>query len=255
MLIIVCSDMELDTTIPLFVLPMGQFPQTVEPLRVFEPRYKQMLDDCVLSDSPFGYVAADSNSESIDGWTYPAEYGVLAYAEDLEEQGTNFVFKAHGSTRFRIIRVIPAALPAQSFGDIFPTVDDLVESYHEDNPNGKLYLRAEIEKIPPIVGSIENSRWQDFIYSWAEFLLFMDSLLRDSGIGMEQVLGILQEDFSSYSESGLWIACQSILTEHDERQSALSAENSDQVISILEASISIKKMQMDFIQSMLDNEE
>ena len=52
------KDMEPARTIPLFVLPMGLFPHTVEPLRVFEPRYKQMLDDCVLSDSPFGYVAA-----------------------------------------------------------------------------------------------------------------------------------------------------------------------------------------------------
>ena len=44
-------------TVPLFVLPMGIFPLTQEPLRVFEPRYKQMLDDCVLEESPFGYVA------------------------------------------------------------------------------------------------------------------------------------------------------------------------------------------------------
>ena len=52
-------------------------------------------------------------------------------------------------------------------------------------------------------------------------------------------------------ESGMWTACQSILTEHDERQSALSALNANDVISILEQSINNKKIQMDFIQSML----
>ena len=64
-------------TVPLFVLPMGIFPMCQEPLRVFEPRYKQMLDDCVLNNSQFGYIAADINGEDENGWTLPAEYGVL----------------------------------------------------------------------------------------------------------------------------------------------------------------------------------
>ena len=83
----------------------------------------------------------------------------------------------------------------------------------------------------------------------------MDSLLRASGIGVKQVLSILEEDFSIYSESGLWTACQSILTEVGERQDALGSQDANQVISILEESINTKKIQMDFIQSMLDNEE
>ncbi len=50
-------------TVPLFVLPMGIFPMCQEPLRVFEPRYKQMLDDCVLNNSQFGYIAANIDGE------------------------------------------------------------------------------------------------------------------------------------------------------------------------------------------------
>ena len=45
------ADVSTVRTVPLFVLPMGLFPLTQEPLRVFEPRYKQMLDDCVLGES------------------------------------------------------------------------------------------------------------------------------------------------------------------------------------------------------------
>ena len=112
--------------VPLFVLPMGLFPLTQEPLRVFEPRYKQMLDDCVLGDSPFGYVAAASPPEELDGWSMPSEYGLLSTADDLTEQGTNLLFTASGETRFRVVEVLPAALPARDFGEIFPTVDDLV---------------------------------------------------------------------------------------------------------------------------------
>ena len=61
-------------TVPLFVLPMGIFPMCQEPLRVFEPRYKQMLDDCVLNNSQFGYIAANIDGEGENGWTLPAEY-------------------------------------------------------------------------------------------------------------------------------------------------------------------------------------
>ena len=40
--------------LPLFVLPKGLLPECEEPLRIFEPRYKQMMDDCVLDDVPLG---------------------------------------------------------------------------------------------------------------------------------------------------------------------------------------------------------
>ena len=214
-----------------------------------------MLDDCVLSDSPFGYIAANPEAADLDGWSPPSEYGVFSLAEDVNEQGTNLLFTAHGGARFRIHRVIPAALPAQNFGDIFPTVDDLVDSYSDTNPDGKLYLRAEVEEMPPLVGVIEDTRWKDFVQSWAEYLVIIDTLLRASGLGLEQVLTILQEEFTIYSETGLWTACQSILTEHEERQAALSTQDANEVMSILEESINSKKIQMDFIQSMLDNEE
>ena len=75
--------MESKRVVPLFVLPMGQFPHTVEPLRVFEPRYKQMLDDCVLNDSPFGYIATNPDSIDLDGWSPPSQYGVFSLAEDV----------------------------------------------------------------------------------------------------------------------------------------------------------------------------
>ena len=36
--------------LPLFVLPMVLMPGEIQELRVFEPRYRQMLDDCLLTD-------------------------------------------------------------------------------------------------------------------------------------------------------------------------------------------------------------
>ena len=42
--------------LPLFVLPMTLMPGEVTQLRVFEPRYKQMLDTRILDERPFGLV-------------------------------------------------------------------------------------------------------------------------------------------------------------------------------------------------------
>ncbi|MED6338194.1 MAG: LON peptidase substrate-binding domain-containing protein, partial [Candidatus Thermoplasmatota archaeon] len=46
-------------TLPLFVLPMVLVPGEIQSLRIFEPRYRQMLDDCLLDDKPFGMIMTD----------------------------------------------------------------------------------------------------------------------------------------------------------------------------------------------------
>ena len=143
---------------------------TQEPLRVFEPRYKQMLDDCVLGGEPFGYVASADPPKALGGWALPGQYGLLADAEDVSEQGTNLLFTASGETRFKISRVLPAALPARDFGEIFPTVDELVEEYVDEDPDGKLYLRAEVEELPPLEGKVEHRRWEILVRAWSEHL-------------------------------------------------------------------------------------
>ena len=37
------------------------------PLRVFEPRYKQMMDDCIMDSKPFGYISADPAKGELNG--------------------------------------------------------------------------------------------------------------------------------------------------------------------------------------------
>ena len=240
--------------VPLFVLPMGIFPLTQEPLRVFEPRYKQMLDDCVLEGAPFGYVATVNPPEGVGGWAMPAEYGVLCTADGLEEQGSNLLFTASGETRFRVVEVLPASLPARDFGEIFPSVDELVEEYIEESPDGKLYLRAEIEALPPLREIVHNDRWNRLVRRWSEHIVEIDSLVRASGMGLEDVLPIMEGEFLPYTESGLWSACQSILDGYDDRQRALSSEEAGQVMDVLEGALGDKKAQMDAIRFMMESE-
>jgi Lon protease-like protein len=240
--------------VPLFVLPMGIFPLTQEPLRVFEPRYKQMLDDCILEDAPFGYVATVNPPEGVGGWAMPAEYGVLCTADGLEEQGSNLLFTASGETRFRVVEVLPASLTARDFGEIFPSVDELVEEYIEESPDGKLYLRAEIEALPPLREIVHNDRWNKLVRRWSEHIVEIDSLVRASGMGLEDVLPIMEGEFLPYTESGLWSACQSILDGYDDRQRALSSDEAGQVMDVLEGALGDKKAQMDAIRFMMESE-
>src|SRR5437667_10612451 len=47
--------------LPIFPLPIVLFPGATQPLHIFEPRYRQLLQDCLADDQPLGiaYVAPD----------------------------------------------------------------------------------------------------------------------------------------------------------------------------------------------------
>ena len=241
-------------TVPLFVLPMGIFPMCQEPLRVFEPRYKQMLDDCVLNNSDFGYIAANIEGDSENGWTLPAEYGVLTSAENLQEQGTNLTFTAYGEKRFRVLNIIPAAISAEDFGDVFPSVDELVEQYIEEDAEGKLYTRAEIEILDPLEGVIDSEDWIEILEKWAWQIVEMSSLFRNEVLSLSEVFSVLQSEFSPYSEYSLWFACHSLLDSIEDRQSALASTSASEIQELLEKSLVAKNTQLGAIRSIMDNE-
>ena len=60
--------------LPLFVLPMVLMPGEIQELRIFEPRYRQMLDSCILDEKPFGLVMSDYFNQ-MNGWDCPVEIG------------------------------------------------------------------------------------------------------------------------------------------------------------------------------------
>lgn len=68
--------------IPLFPLPLVLFPKAVQPLHIFEPRYRQMLADCLSSNREFGVVcrAPESREEDIA----PGTVGCMARVESTQ---------------------------------------------------------------------------------------------------------------------------------------------------------------------------
>lgn len=242
-------------TIPLFVLPSGIFPSVSESLRVFEPRYKQMLDDCTIDEKPFGYIAHDPESESTDGWSQPSSFGVLCSLDDMREQGTNIMFTANGNQRFEILNVVQSALPSMPFGDIYPTVDDLVEQYVEDSPEGKLYLRAEIRLLDEVDGEIPAEEWSSFLQDWAQHIVDVNAIFRNENIDLEQMVLILDEEFLPYDTPSLWQVANAVLDKQEDRQSALSSSTSEDVFSVLQQALREKNAQLNFIRALSDVED
>jgi Lon protease-like protein len=244
-----------EMTIPLFVLPSGIFPTVSESLRVFEPRYKQMLDDCSIDEKPFGYIAHDPDSESTDGWSQPSSFGVLCSLDDMREQGTNIMFTANGNRRFEILNVVQSALPSMPFGDIYPTVDDLVEQYVEDSPEGKLYLRAEIRLLDEVDGEIPAEDWSLFLQDWAQHIVDVNAIFRNEDIDIEQMVLILDEEFLPYDTPSLWQVANAVLDKQEDRQSALASSTSEEVFTVLQQALREKNAQLNFIRALSDAED
>jgi Lon protease-like protein len=244
-----------EMTIPLFVLPSGIFPTVSESLRVFEPRYKQMLDDCSIDEKPFGYIAHDPESDSTDGWSQPSSFGVLCSLDDMREQGTNIMFTANGNRRFEILNVVQSALPSMPFGDIYPTVDDLVEQYVEDSPEGKLYLRAEIRLLDEVDGEIPAEDWSLFLQDWAQHIVDVNAIFRNEDIDIEQMVLILDEEFLPYDTPSLWQVANAVLDKQEDRQSALASSTSEEVFTVLQQALREKNAQLNFIRALSDAED
>lgn len=125
--------------IPVFPLSSVLFPGMPLPLHIFEPRYRQLLDD--LSAAPagarFGVVALRSGSETLgpdgsDGLPDVAAIGTLAEILDVERKpdGSSDVLSV-GSQRFRVESLIA---------------------------DGKPYLRAEVRFLDEVDGALDDDR-------------------------------------------------------------------------------------------------
>lgn len=89
--------------LPLFPLNTVLFPHMPLPLHVFEPRYRQMIADCLEEGHSFGVVAIREGSET--GPATPYDVGCLAKIvriDRLEDGRMNLLVM--GASRFEILR-------------------------------------------------------------------------------------------------------------------------------------------------------
>ena len=88
--------------VPLFPLNTVLFPGGPLPLRVFEPRYLDMISQCMKEDSPFGVLLIKEGGET--GPATTREVGTLAKVVDWY-QGSDGILgiTAVGTERFRLL--------------------------------------------------------------------------------------------------------------------------------------------------------
>src|SRR6185437_14141879 len=84
----------------LFPLPLVLVPTERIPLHIFEPRYKELIGECVETDGEFGLVLATGDGAVHEVGTRAR---VLEVLEELDDGSMNVVVE--GGERFRLIEL------------------------------------------------------------------------------------------------------------------------------------------------------
>ena len=156
--------------IPIFPLDLVLFPNQDLPLRIFEPRYKQMVDDCMLGGKEFG-ICLGHDSATLSNWQAPYDIGTIAKivdCKDVDSTSGHLFLNVRGRRKFRIIHLIPPSLKKTEDYDPF-TVDGtktIEQLHHSDGVEKKMYIQAEIEMISEIDESISLVDWENLVDLW-----------------------------------------------------------------------------------------
>jgi hypothetical protein len=88
--------------VPLFPLHTVLYPDGPLPLRIFEPRYLDMVSDCLKHEHPFGVVLIKEGSETGSATTF--DVGTLARISDWYQGSDGLLgITAVGEERFRLL--------------------------------------------------------------------------------------------------------------------------------------------------------
>ena len=161
--------------IPIFPLDLVLFPRQELPLRIFEPRYKQLVDDCMLGDGQFGVCLIDENN-SVNGWDSPKMVGTIAKiskCEDVELDGLQLHIETIGRNSFKIKKIIPPSIsqPA-NYDPLSVEGHQEISNIHEKvGTEEKMYIQAEVEMIPEIDENISFEKWKKLVELWKKKII------------------------------------------------------------------------------------
>ena len=91
--------MVVENLLPIFPLPLVLFPTIVLPLHIFEPRYKEMIGECLKHSSMFGIIHAKQEEMAEIGCTAK----ILDVTKRYEDGRLDIL--TQGLRRFEILRV------------------------------------------------------------------------------------------------------------------------------------------------------
>ena len=131
-------------TIPLFPLNTVLFPGTPLALRVFEPRYRRMMAECVEAKTPFGVVLIRRGAEAFGPPAEPHDIGCIAAIQRVEKlDGGNMNVVAKGGERFTVRGVTTER--SVLIADVEPL------PLPEPGPSDRLKLREESRDLSTFI--------------------------------------------------------------------------------------------------------
>ena len=194
--------------LPLFPLNSVLFPGATLPLHIFEERYKEMVNLCLESNSPFGVLLIRSGSE-VGEAAEPLEIGTTARivrVQHLDVGRMNLICR--GEQRFRLSRqvsetpyLVGEVEPLQSIDgegqvvmDVADTVTALFAEYH------RLYLAVSNQWTRQIAMPGAPGELADFVASrmavgpWTKQRLLEElSVRRRLEMEMETLSGAIRD--------------------------------------------------------------
>ncbi|MEC4611712.1 LON peptidase substrate-binding domain-containing protein [Tsukamurella tyrosinosolvens] len=141
------------TELPMFPLGAVLLPGEELPLRVFEPRYRQMVEQCLATDGRFGVVLIERGSE-VGGGDVRTDVGTVALIDRyVRRPGGEFTLICRGTDRVRIERWLPddpyPLAEAENWPDEVQPAVDLIPL---------LSRRGEIERLAARLARSEGGR-------------------------------------------------------------------------------------------------
>jgi ATP-dependent Lon protease len=146
--------------LPIFPLPVVLFPGAPQPLHIFEPRYRQLLDDCLAADRRFGivYVPADPAPRA-DASPKPGDVGCVALIRSTEllPDGRSNILTV-GERRFVLCRWIASERPYR-----VAEVDEFEDEPVDQAEAGALAadVRAGFERLARALGVLTEREDED----------------------------------------------------------------------------------------------
>jgi Lon protease-like protein len=227
--------------LPLFVLPMVLLPDEIQELRVFEPRYRQLLDDCLLDGLNFGLVLNDE-SNLVNHWDGPRNYGCEAEIIHHETKGSNHFLHIIGRRRFIVKQVNEPALPPfdhplvesqVSLEGIDPDLQTLIELIPEEVGHSKLYISADVEyfdseKETSVIQQLELEGLRNTVLNRIGKMLNIEGEVLERWVKETPMLQVIDSDPNSvYSVAAL------LVNDLEERQRILMAAGIAEAIAEL----------------------
>jgi len=151
-------------------LDLVLFPRQELPLRIFEPRYKQLVDDCMIDDGQFGVCLIDENN-SVNGWNSPRLVGTIAKitkCTDVNLDGLQLNIETLGRNSFKIKKIIaPSISQPKNYDPLSIEGHEEISSLHEKTgTKEKMYIQAEVEMLPEIDENISLAQWSNLVELW-----------------------------------------------------------------------------------------